>query len=344
MNRFFADFAANEALRHKLGNEILASSLSHAYIIEGPRGSGKHTLALQLAAALSCERKQDGGPLPCGRCPSCKKILAGNSPDVITVSREDKATLGVDAIRHLKTDIYVAPNDTAVKLYIIEDAHLMTVQAQNAFLLSLEEPPAYVLFLLLCESAEPLLETVRSRAPVLHTEPAPLEIIDSYLCKNSPEARALKATDRKEYTELLATARGCIGIALELLSPEKRKPLLKRRERARQFVCLCSERKSASATLKYLASLGIKRDELTEQLSLNLLCLRDLLICKQTDTPNLCFFSEAEEANNLAYRFTTPELLALCGAINESIDSLRHNANVRLTLTALAVRAGLIQI
>ena len=189
MKRFFEDIAANEALREQLGTEILASRLPHAYILEGSRGSGKHTLALRIAAALSCQRSEDSSaPLPCMNCPSCKKILDGNSPDVIFVHREDTATLGVDIIRNVRNDVWIAPNDTDFKIYIIEDAHLMTEQAQNALLLTLEEPPEYVRFLLLCESAEMLLETIRSRAPTLHTEPVAQNVMDSYLCLQSDEA------------------------------------------------------------------------------------------------------------------------------------------------------------
>ena len=220
----------------------------------------------------------------------------------------------------------------------------MTIQAQNAFLLTLEEPPAYVLFLLLCESTEPLLETIRSRAPILHLEPIPQAVMDEHLCKISADARALKASDPHEYSEVLATADGCIGTALTLLSADARKPLLERRERARQFVCFYTERKNAQAVLKFLNSIGTKRDELIEQFQTTLLCLRDLLICKQIDAPSFCFFYDQEEAHALAYRFTTPELLSLCQAVSETIDRLRINANVRLTLTALAANTGIVQL
>ena len=345
MNRFFDGVAANEALRTRIGQEIAAGTLSHAYIIEGPRGSGKHTLALQISAALSCERRTDASsPLPCKRCPSCQKILGGNSPDVITIGREDKATLGVEAIRKLKTDVWVMPNDTDVKIYLIEDAHLMTVQAQNALLLTLEEPPSYVLFFLLCESTAPLLETIRSRAQTLHTEPVPSRVMDDYLCRHSSDASALKATNPTEYYEILATADGKLGMALELLDPKARKPLLEQRATAREFIRLCSERRSSEASLRYLNSLSQKRDHLTAQLSTVLLCLRDLILTKQTENAPLCFFADAEEAASLAYHFTMPELLRLSGAINEAIDRLRVNANIRLTLISLAVQAGMIQI
>lgn len=345
MNRFFEGVAANEALRTRIGQEIAAGTLSHAYIIEGPKGSGKHTLARQISAALSCERRKDSAsPLPCLTCPSCKKILGGNSPDVITIGREDKTTLGVEAIRKLKTDVWVMPNDTDVKIYIIEDAHLMTIQAQNALLLTLEEPPAYVLFFLLCESSATLLETIRSRAQTLHTEPVLGEIMDTYLCRHSSDAAALKATNPSEYYEILATADGKIGMALDLLNPKARKPLLEQRATAREFVRLCSERRSAEASLRYLNSLSQKRDLLTSQLSSILLCLRDLILTKQTEDAPLCFFADSEEAASLAYHFTMPELLKLSGAVNEAIDRLRLNANIRLTLTSLAVRAGMIQL
>ena len=345
MTRFFTQIAANDALKKKLVSDISENRLSHAYIIEGERGSGKHTLAMQIAAALSCQnRGNTASALPCLTCPSCRKILGFNSPDVITIGREDKTTLGVDAIRKLKTDVYVAPNDTDVKVYIIEDAHLMTVQAQNAFLLTLEEPPPYVLFFLLCESTEPLLETIRSRAQTLHTERVPSDMMETYLCEYHTEAAALKSSHPVEFAEILAMADGKIGIAIELLDPVTRKPLIERRNTAKDFVRLCSERKSAASSLRFLNSLGQKRDALAVQLSSILLCLRDLILCKQTDEPPLCFFADHEEAHAMAYRFTTPELLELCSAINEAIDRLRVNANVRLTLTAMAVKAGLLSL
>ena len=341
----FTDIVGNESLKDRLAADIRASSLSHAYIIEGARGSGKHTIARQIAAALSCERRGDHtSPLPCKGCISCRKILSGGSPDVITVGREeDKATLGVDAIRKLKNDVYIAPNDTDVKVYIIEDAHTMTIQAQNAFLLTLEEPPAYVVFFLLCEGTETLLETIRSRAPILHTEPIPIQATDEHLCRVNAEARALKSSAPSEFAEILATADGRIGTAIALLDSHKRKPILARREAARSFVRLFSDRKSAIATLQFFKTLGKQREAIHEQLSTILLCLRDLLLCKQADEPPLCFFGSYEEAHALAYRFTTPELLSIIDAVTTAIDRLRTNANVRLTLTALGVQTGLLQ-
>ena len=344
MRAAFTDIVENQRLRERLRDDIAASSLSHAYILEGAEGTGKHTVAMRIAAALACQNKNDPAhALPCMECPSCKKILAGNSPDVITVNRGDKATLGVEAVRELKTDVYIPPNDLTKKIYIIEEAHLMTVQAQNALLLTLEEPPSYVLFLLLCENAATLLETVRSRAPTLHTEPISPKQIERYLRQNIPETEKFARENPQQLAELITASAGSIGRARALLDSKRHVPILESRKRTREFIRLCSSKRNSAQTLRFLAGLSQKRDELTEQCNEILLCLRDLLLCKQTEHAPLCFFSDREEACTLAYGFTTPELLALCDGITDTIERLRYNANVRLTMTAFAVRCGLLQ-
>ena len=224
METAFPDLVGNRALAARLDGEIRSGKLSHAYILAGPAGSGKHTLALRIAMALSCEnRKIPGVPLPCMTCPSCRKILSGNSPDYIRVAKDKgRATLGVEAIRFLREDVLIAPNDTDTKIYVIEDAETMTPQAQNALLLTLEEPPQYVLFLLLAANTENLLETVRSRAPVLRMEPIPPAEIRACLDRAGKTAGIPEA----EMSDILAGADGSIGRALELLHPDKRKPLV----------------------------------------------------------------------------------------------------------------------
>ena len=343
MRPILSDVVANERLRARLGNELLVGKLSHAYILSGEDGFGKHTLALHLAAALACEHQKDAHKaLPCLECPTCRKILAGNSPDIIYVNRGDKATLGVDPIRELRQDVYIPPNDLSVKIYIIEDAHLMTTQAQNAFLLTLEEPPSYVLFLLLCENPSLMLETIRSRAPVLRLEPVPNELILQYICKKVPEAKRMLEDDKGTLEELVVAADGSIGRALELLDPKLYKPLSDRREIARTFARLCTSPKNTGEAMRLLNSLGSRRDELIEQLSTILLCLRDLLLCKQTENAPLCFFSDREEASSLAYTFTTPALLSLCDNVSDTTERLRANANVRLTIIAMAQACNLL--
>ena len=344
MKPAFDRIVGNQALKKRLAEDIQNGLLSHAYILEGARGSGKHTLALSVAAALACQRKDDASlPLPCCSCPACQKVLSGNSPDVSYIRREkDRATLGVDVIRELRQDVAISPNELAAKIYIVEDAHLMTEEAQNAFLLTLEEPPPYVLFLLLCETSATLLETVKSRAPILRTEPIDAEEIARFLRRSTAEGEALAKSSPEEFAEITAGAGGSIGVALELLSPQKRKPLVAKREAAKGFVRLCAERKSALATVRYLNGLTAKRDELIEQLNVTLLCFRDLLLCKQTENAPLCFFVSREEACKTAYEFTTPDLLEICDAICETVDRLKANANLRIAMATFAARCRLL--
>ena len=219
----------------------------------------------------------------------------------------------------------------------------MTEEAQNAFLLTLEEPPPYVLFLLLCETTATLLETVKSRAPTLRTEPLDISQIQGYLLQKSSDAANLQRNAPQELDELLVAADGSIGKALELMREETRKPLLAKRKAAREFVRLVTERRNSVAVLRYLNTLGKKRDELISSMQMIQLCLRDLLLLKQTEEAPLCFFANREEALSLAYSFTSPELLKLCDLISEACTKLQKSANVRLTLTAFAADAGLLQ-
>ena len=346
MNRkpAFPDIRGNDSLRRLLCDDIRTGRLSHAYILEGPRGSGKHTLALRIAAALACEKREtDGVPLPCMDCPACRKILSGNSPDVIWVNRGDKATFGVESIRGLHTDILIAPNELDTKVYILEDAHLLTVQAQNAFLLTLEEPPPYVLFLLLAENALALLETIRSRAPVRRMELLSPEDIAAVLTARYPEAGSLRKSAPDDFSEIIAAAGGCAGQAIDLLDPGKRAPVLADRETVRRFVTLAAGGKSGDV-LALLGSLGQKRDELTVRLNLCLLALRDLLLLKKTEAAPLCFFADREEALRLSGSFPARTLLRLCDAVDAAVDRLRANGNVRLILTTLGVQSGLLPV
>ena len=121
---FFPNIIGNKRLKGIISSDISNGRTAHAYIIEGPSGSGKMLTALSICAAEVCERKNDGSsPLPCGECDSCKRILSGISADVLVTKKpEDKASIGVDLIRPIKDTLYIAPNDGEKKFYIIKDA------------------------------------------------------------------------------------------------------------------------------------------------------------------------------------------------------------------------------
>ncbi len=340
----FDSILGNDELRLRLANDIREKTLSHAYIIEGPRGVGKHTLSINLAAALACENALDpSGPLPCLACPSCRKILSGKSPDIITVRREeDKASMGVDIIRDLRSNVRLLPNDLDTKVYIIEDAHLMNEQAQNAFLLTLEEPPKFVVFLLLAENSVSLLETIKSRAPILRMRPIPEDAVAEHILKSENSARELKESSPEEFDEIIKLSGGFIGQALELLDEKTRRPLLAARHMAKSFILQMTERKNGKKTAEMIESFSKKRDELSRLLSEIELAARDLLIVKKSENAPLCFFTSEDEAAELSFKFNSGALMELLGNIFEAKERLRANSNVRLTLFELAIKCGLL--
>jgi len=163
----FVGLLGNEDLKKRLYSSFRSGKHSHCYLVCGPEGSGKRTLASLMAQALQCEETS----APCGRCNICRKIGAGIHPDVITIDDTERKTVSVDLIRQMQEDAFVHPNEGKRKIYVIPRAQDMTENAQNALLKLIEEPPSYAVFLLLTTNADRLLPTVRSRSVQLRMEP-----------------------------------------------------------------------------------------------------------------------------------------------------------------------------
>ncbi len=349
----------NEKLLSRLTRDIRDNNLSHAYILDGKPGSGRHLLARHVAAAIACHHRpgrrshaEDAGqmgffddepalpldpntPIPCGACEGCRKVLENICPDLHVIGREGKATLGVDAVRRIRENVHLAPGDLDTKIYVIEDAETMTPQAQNALLLTLEEPPPYVLFLLLCNGTENLLETIRSRAPVLHTSPLSDEDIRACLARHS------RSLPKVELEALLVCADGCAGQALTLSDPKAMKSIMHQRALVDTFMEGCAHRMSG-ATTSAIHQFGSKRDEVVGLLSLISLAIRDLLLLKKTEASALKYYTDREAAVELSSVFTSRSLLSLYQAISRAQDELSRNGNVRLTLTHMCLEAGIL--
>ena len=347
----------NRELMERLDRDIRAGQLSHAYILDGREGSGRHTIARHICASIACENRpgrvvshedtdQMGffdldeppppreipadAPLPCRECPACRKVLEDKCPDIHLIGRDGKASIGVDSVRFLRQDVLIPPNDLDTKIYVIEDAHTMTVQAQNALLLTLEEPPPYVLFLLLCDGADGLLETIRSRAPSLRTRPVSDEEIRAFLknrrCTLSEEDMAA----------VLLRADGCIGQALVLADSRSVKPIIKLRALCDEFIEACAARRYDRLPA-VLGSFGSKRDGVSEALAMVTLAVRDLVLLRHGESVRLKYYTDRAAAEELASRFTTRALLRLYRALGNAADGLEGNGNVRLTLMQMAV-------
>ena len=199
----------NERLKAGLSAAFAAGKLSHCYLIAGPQGSGKHTLARILAAAMQCTA---GAKRPCGVCLQCRKVLDGVHPDVITVDEPEKKTVTVELIRKARADVYIKPNEGLRKVYVIPRAMDMNAAAQNALLKVIEEPPEYAAFLLLTEGAERLLPTNRSRAVPLQLIPLSREEGMAELARRFPQR------DQAALAEAWARSEGWLGQALGLLT------------------------------------------------------------------------------------------------------------------------------
>ena len=208
----FSEILGHGQIIEHLQNAIKLQKVSHAYILDGEEGAGKKMLARAFAQTLQCER---GGVEPCGECHSCKQAQSGNQPDIIEVTHEKPASIGVEDIRgQLCGDIQIKPYSSPYKIYIVDEAEKMTVQAQNALLKTIEEPPAYGVIMLLTTNADAFLPTILSRCVTLKLRPVKNEIIKPYLMEkyHIPDYQAEVCT---------AFARGNVGKAERLAQSEQ---------------------------------------------------------------------------------------------------------------------------
>ena len=203
----FDALLGNEQLKSDLALSLRMGHSSHCYLITGPEGSGKHTLARLLAAAILCQ----GRDKPCGVCHPCRKVLEGLHPDYITVDDPEHKSISVKLIRQAREDVFIQPNEADHKIYLFPRAQDMGLEGQNALLKVLEEPPAYAVFLLLADNPEKLLPTVRSRCRELKLSALPRELLEARLVGDFPQA------SREDIRRAAVRGGGFLGQARRLL-------------------------------------------------------------------------------------------------------------------------------
>lgn len=201
----FDTLLGNDRLKQNLAESLAKGHISHFYLISGPRGSGKRTLAKLMAQSILCR----GSQKPCGTCDACRKIANNNHPDVLTVEDPDHKNVAVKIVRQFREDVFILPNESDYKIYIFPQD--LGVEGQNALLKILEEPPKYGVFLLLTDNPEKILPTVRSRCTELKLLPLPQNTLNTYLCARFPDAGP------EEIDAAAARSGGFLGQALELL-------------------------------------------------------------------------------------------------------------------------------
>ena len=319
----FHDIIGQEQIKEHLQNAISAKKISHAYIINGEKSSGKEFIARVFAMTLQCEK---GGTEPCQECHSCRQALSDNQPDIIYVSHEKPNTISVDDIRaQINNDIAIKPYSSPYKIYIIPDAEMMTVQAQNALLKTIEEPPEYAVILLLTSNIDSLLPTIRSRCVRLDLKVVDDGLVKKYLMEH------LQVPDYQAEIDA-SYAQGSIGKAKEAATSQ-------------EFADMTA---NALKILKYANSMEVyelteaiktltaDKNNINDYLDIFQFWFRDVLMFKATrEIDNLVFKQEINFIREQASERSYENIEKILEALEKTKVRLRANVNLELALELL---------
>ncbi len=329
----FTDIIGQEQLKEHLQNALKLNKVSHAYIINGERSSGKEFVAKIFAAALQCERLplQESDNLtssfePCGECRSCKQMATGNQPDVIYVQHEKPGTIGVEDIRgQVNGSVAIKPYSSPRKIYIISEGEKMTVQAQNALLKTLEEPPEYTVIIILTTNVDSLLTTILSRCVILNMKPVKDTQVKRFLMET------MQVPDYKADI-CVAFARGNIGKAKLLASSEE----------------FDHVKEEAVTLLKYINDMEINeivgaikkiseyKFDVNDYMDILSIWYRDVLMFKATNDANhLIFREEIQYIRKVADRSAYEGIEKVIAALEKAKNRLNANVNFDLTMELL---------
>ncbi len=319
----FKDVVGHKDVITYIQKAVTSDQVSHAYIINGERGSGKKMLANLFAMTLLCE---EGGPDPCGHCHSCVQAASGNHPDIIRVTHEKPNSISVDDIREqVNQTVDIRPYEGPYKVYIIPQADEMTPQAQNALLKTLEEPPAYVVMLLLTENADLLLPTIRSRCVMLKLRNIKDSLIKKYLVEQMhvPEARADMCT---------AFAQGNMGRAIMLAQSEHFNEI---REEAIQLAKYADEM-DLEEIMEAVSRCTAYKLEITDYLDILMIWYRDVLYYKATqDLSKVVFKDQIKYIEERAEKSSYEGIQLILESLEKAKARLKANVNFELVMELL---------
>lgn len=310
----------HENIINQLKNAIKSDKVSHAYIFNGEDGSGKNMLANAFAEALLCEKGELEG---CGECHFCKQTVSGNNPDFVRVLHEKPASIGVDDVREqLIEDVFIKPYNGKYKVYIIDEAEKMTIQAQNAILKTIEEPPAYSVIIFLTNNVEIFLPTIVSRCIIFNLRPLRESTIMEYLISEFkiPEYEA----------KICASyAQGKLGKAIRLATSDEFTNI---KEEALNFGKNVYTYDIADLidAVKRITEYKISA---TEYIDLLQMWYRDVLLFKVTKDPNnLIFADEINSIRKQASKSSYEGLERIQHGLEVAKARLKANVNFELAI------------
>ncbi|MDD7218607.1 MAG: DNA polymerase III subunit delta' [Clostridia bacterium] len=319
----FSNIIGHEEIIRHLKNAIQTGKISHSYIFTGEPGSGKKLLAGTFAATLQCEA---GGTEPCQKCDSCKKAMGKNHPDIIMVGHEKQGTITIDEIRdQVINDVGIRPYYSPHKIYIIADADLMTPQAQNALLKTIEEPPEYVIIMLLTSNADSLLPTIQSRCVRLDLKVVSDGLVKKYLMEH------LHIPDYQAEIDA-SYAQGSIGKAKKAATSQEFVEITNNALRILKNVNSMETYELTDA----IKNLSENKESISDYLDIFQFWFRDVLMFKATrEVDHLVFKQELNFIREQASQRSYENIEKILDSLQKTKVRLRANVNLELALELL---------
>ena len=315
-----------------LEQSLERAAVAHAYLLIGPRHVGKMTLALSLAQALNCTTEER----PCGRCPSCRRIIQGNHADVQVIGLNNgkvdesrpKTEISIDQIRDVQHLASLAPFEGKYRIFIIDRAEMLSLEAANALLKTLEEPAETVVYILLTSDEDGLPATVVSRCQRLELMPLAVVELERVLCEKWQ-------IDTSRAKLLARVSHGLVGWALAAAEDEKvLAEHIQKRDRVIGVIDGGLEVRFAYAT--EIAELFLKRREIVREiLNIWLDWWHDLMLVKTQNSEDISNVDRAEELKGMASGFILGQIREFIGYIQRAEEQLRQNVNPRLVFEVL---------
>ena len=319
----FKEIVGHEEIIQHLQNAIRLGKVSHAYILSGEKGSGKKLLANTFAMALQCEKRDVD---PCQECRSCKKAMSRNHPDIIYITHEKPNSIGIEDIRtQLIEDVMIKPYCSSYKIYIVDEAEKLTLQAQNALLKTIEEPPAYAVIMLLTSNMDTFLPTITSRCVKLNLRPVQESMVKDYLMEkmNLPDYQAQMDA---------AFSQGNIGKARQMAESDDFNLMTEQALR----ILKKSKELELYEMVEMIKELSAEKQNIDEYLDLFAMWFRDVLFFKATkEVDGLMFKDQLNYIKERAKKSSYEGIEKIIDAIGTAKERLHANVNFDLVMELL---------